>query len=331
MPRNSNSRPLYSIVIAVGRRIDDVPALVKEYADSLAAQGLKFEIIVVLDGPKQGLMQSLGASGVPMRVVELSRPFGESAALSAGFAEASGDYILTLPAYYQVQPTELEKLIGAATEEDDMLIAVRWPHAGSALEHLRRSTFHGFLKLITGARYRDLGCGVRLFTSQLADEIPLYGDQHRFLPVMSLRRGFRVREIELAQSPLDRFRGRYRIREYVNGLIDVITIFFLMRFTKKPLRFFGTIGAAAVGLGMLVITVLIVQRLFFGVALADRPALLIVSLLIVLGTQIFALGLVGELIIFGHAGELKEYAIRKIHSQDESHNKIDASLKSADS
>ena len=88
MPRNSNSRPLYSIVIAVGRRIDDVPALVKEYADSLAAQGLKFEIIVVLDGPKQGLMQSLGASGVPMRVVELSHPFGESAALSAGFAEA---------------------------------------------------------------------------------------------------------------------------------------------------------------------------------------------------------------------------------------------------
>ncbi len=315
MPENSEKSDFFSVVIPVGWRTDDLAALVGEYARVFDAGQVRFEIIVVLDGPKQGLVNELAACRVPMRVVELSRPFGESAALSAGFAEANGNYILTLPAYNQVQPDELKKLIAAVTEKDDMLIAVRWPRAGSLFERLRRWVFHRSLGLVTGVRYRDLGCGVRLFRSQLANEIPLYGDQHQFLPLLSLRHGFRVREVELAQSPLDEFRGRYRFREYLNGLINVITIFFLMRFTKKPLRFFGTIGAAAASLGVLAIAVLFVQRLFFDIGLADRPALLIASLLIVLGTQIFALGLIGELIIFAHAGEVKEYAIRKIHTQ----------------
>jgi len=315
----TSTRYHYSAIVPVGSRTDDVPSLVTEYADALAEQGLSFEIIVVLDGPDEDLVNNLAGSGIAMRVVELSRQFGESAALSAGIAEANGDYILTLPAYYQVQPTELKKLIAAAAEKDDMLIAVRWPRVGSLFERMRRAVFHGILKLATGVEYRDLGCGVRLFKSQLADEIPLYGDQHQFLPVLSLRRGFRVREIELEQSPLDRFRGRYRFREYLNGLINVITIFFLMRFTKKPLRFFGTVGAIVAGLGLVALSILFVQRLFFSIGLADRPALLIASLLIVLGTQIFALGLIGELVIFSHAGDVKEYAIRKIHSQSEIH------------
>lgn len=306
----------YSIIIPVGSRTDDVAALVEEYGKALTEQEVSFEIIVVLDGPMQAIEQDLAASGVPMRIIELSRQFGESAALSAGIDEAKGDYILTLPAYYQVEPAELRKLIVAATEDDDMLIAVRWPRVGSMFERVRRAVFHSVLKLATGVVYRDLGCGVRLFKSQLANEISLYGDQHQFLPVLSLRRGFRVREIELAQSPLDRFRGRYRFREYLNGLINVITIFFLMRFTKKPLRFFGTVGAMLAGLGAIAIAVLFVQRLFFSIGLADRPALLIASLLIVLGTQIFALGLIGELVIFSNASDIQEYAIRKIHSQN---------------
>jgi hypothetical protein len=168
------------------------------------------------------------------------------------------------------------------------------------------------LKLITGINYRDLGCGVRLLKRTVAQEILLYGDQYRFLPVLATRRGFRVREVELAQSPADRFRGRYRIRDYLHGLLNVMTVFFLVRFTKKPLRFFGSIGFLTAGLGGIFVLILIVQRLFFGMALADRPALLLGSLLIVLGAQLFALGLLGELVIFSHASESKEYAIRSI-------------------
>ena len=179
--------------------------------------------------------------------------------------------------------------------------------------------FHGILKFITGQSYRDLGCGVRLLTREVVNEVPLYGDQHRFLPMLALRRGFNVREVELAQSPKDVFRGRYRLREYLHRVLDILTVFFLVRFTKKPLRFFGSIGFLTAGFGSIFVLVLITQRLFFGMPLADRPALLLASLLIVLGVQLFGLGLLGELIIYSNAGESKEYTVRSIVSsqQDE--------------
>jgi hypothetical protein len=137
-----------------------------------------------------------------------------------------------------------------------------------------------------------------------------------------------VREVELAQSPKDDFRGRYRLREYLHRVLDILTLFFLVRFTKKPLRFFGTIGFLVAALGLLFLAVLIVQRLFFEVALADRPALLLSSLMLVLGVQIFALGLIGELIIFTHARDLKEYAVRRVIGVEDGPEEDDGELPS---
>ena len=165
-------------------------------------------------------------------------------------------------------------------------------------------------------RFHDLGCGVRLFRREIADEISLYGDQHRFLPALARRRGFRVQEIDLVQSSEDMFHGRYRLREYLHRALDIFTVFFLVRFTKKPLRFFGTIGFIAAAFGGVATLLLIVQRLFFAMPLADRPALLLATLLFVLGVQIFAIGLIGELIIFTHASGMKEYTIRRIIHHD---------------
>src|SRR5690606_33044569 len=102
----------------------------------------------------------------------------------------------------------------------------------------------------------------------------------------------------IAQSPRDDFRGRYRLREYLHRLLDLFTVFFLMRFTKKPLRFFGMVGSGTFVIGALLVAVLVVQRLLFDHSLADRPALLLGCLLLVLGVQLFALGFLGELIIF---------------------------------
>ena len=313
-----------SAIVPVGQRRGDVATLLDEYADGLRQSGVSFEIIVVLDGPCGGLsteLNPLAASRHWLRLIELARDFGESAALTAGFGEARGRAILTLPAYSQVVPGELGKLI-AAGRDTDMAIAVRWPRTGSALEGWRRNAFHALLGFITGQRYRDLGCGVRLLRRDIAAEIPLYGERHRFFPTLARSRGFDVREIEVAQSPIDDFRGRYSVRQYLNRLLDIMTVFFLVRFMKKPLRFFGTIGFIAASLGVLFLAVLITQRLFFGVGLADRPALLLSSLMVVLGVQIFALGLIGELIIFTHARDIKEYAIRRVIRADtaESHS-----------
>jgi hypothetical protein len=113
--------------------------------------------------------------------------------------------------------------------------------------------------------------------------------------------------VELRQSERDRFEGRYRPREYAHFVLDVFTVFFLVRFTKKPLRFFGMLGATMFGVGALVVLFLVVERLAFQTSLADRPALLLSALIVVLGLQLFALGLLAELIIFTHARHLKDY------------------------
>ncbi|HSG66752.1 MAG TPA: glycosyltransferase [Gammaproteobacteria bacterium] len=305
----------YSIVVPVGRRVDELGELIAGYAEALAAAGATHELIVVLDGRKDELRDEVSRLHLPgsaLKIVQLSKEFGESAALSAGIDEAGGELIVTLPAYWQVDLTELPKLLAALQPDDDMLIAVRWPRQESFFRRMRREAFHGLFKLITRATYRDLGCGVRLMRRAVVAEIPLYGDQHRFFPALAARRGFRVREVELRQSPRDIFRGRYRVREYLHRFLDLLTVFFLVRFTKKPLRFFGSIGLIAAGLGCLFVAILVVQRMFFETALADRPALLLASLLIVLGVQTFSLGLIGELIIFTHAKDMKEYAVRRI-------------------
>jgi len=139
------------------------------------------------------------------------------------------------------------------------------------------------------------------------EELSLYGDQHRLLAVLADRKGFKVAEVELRQSGRDHFEGVYRPREYAHLVLDVFTVFFLVRFTKKPLRFFGMLGASMFGLGALLVLYLVFERLVFGDSLADRPALILSALVVVLGLQLFALGLLAELIIFTHARHIKDY------------------------
>jgi hypothetical protein len=216
-----------------------------------------------------------------------------------------------LPGYYQIQSSEIPKLVYALAEAD-VAIGRRWPRAGNRLESLRRALFHRALRWMTTLEFGDLGCGARAMKRRVIEEVFLYGDQHRFLAVLAHRQGFRVTEVIVRQSPKDRFEGHYRLREYAHRALDIVTVLFLVRFTKKPLRFFGMIGLSLAGIGALLLVYLIVVRLGFGQPLADRPALLLASLLVVLGLQLFAIGLLGELIIFTHARDIKDYQIESV-------------------
>ena len=335
--KNNNYTIDCSVVIPVGKRVDDLPELLREYDEALRASGQSYEIIIVLDGIHEqygDYLATLASEDENVRLLQLARVFGEASALAAGFANARGRNLLTLPAYYQVESSEITRLLSFDRDGANMLIAVR-PRPGVSFDKFRRRVFHALFRFTSGMQFEDLGCGVRLFDRVIGDEIALYGDQHRFFPALARQRGFRVHEVELKQSPKDEFRGRYRIREYLHRLLDVLTVFFLVRFTKKPLRFFGTLGFVAAAVGMILVFVFLVQRLFFAVPLADRPALLLASLLIVLGVQTFALGLIGELIIFTHASKIKEYAVRRVISNgsvetsDSTANDPDAGSESA--
>ena len=303
-----------SVIVPVGRRHADPATLHAEYKAGLDTLGQRYELIFVLDGPREKFaagLRTLLDGGHRFTVISLSRSFGEATALMAGFEHASGQVIVTLPAYHQIEAGEVTKLV-AGLDSADVVIGRRWPRVGGPFERMRRAAFHGLLGWVTRLKFHDLGCGARAMDRRVLEEIQLYGDQHRFLAVLADRQGFRVREVDVQQSPKDRFTGVYEPREYTRGLLDIFTVFFLVRFTKKPLRFFGMVGVTTFAVGALAVTWLVIERLFFGQALAERPALLLASLLVVLGLQLFALGLLGELLIFTHARTIKDYQIERV-------------------
>jgi glycosyltransferase involved in cell wall biosynthesis len=305
---------LLSIIVPVGSRHADVGALYAEYKAGVAAVGAPYEFIFVLDGPRPDVarvLDELLRAGENITVLMLTRTFGEAAALMAGFERATGDVIITLPAYHQIEAADIRKLV-AALADADVAIGHRWPRYGNLFDRTRRAAFHALVNFVTGSRLRDLGCGARAMRREVLEEIDLYGDQHRFIALLAARLGFRACEVDVRQSTRDRLARIYRPREYVRYALDVFSVFFLVRFTKKPLRFFGMLGAATFSIGALLIIWLTVQRLFMGHPLADRPALLLAALLVVLGMQIFALGLLGELIIFTHARGMKDYRVEEV-------------------
>jgi glycosyltransferase involved in cell wall biosynthesis len=306
--RNTSIR--LSVIVPVGSRHEDISELYEEYSRGLDLLRTPYEFVFVVDGPRRDVIQALESlinSGAPnITMVALNRSFGESTAIMAGFERCSGEVILTLPAYHQINPEDIGKLV-TGLERKDLVVGWRWPRAGGPFEKFRRAAFHGLVSRVTGMRLHDLGCGARAMKRVVLQELSLYGDQHRLLAVLAQRQGFSVAEVEVRQSERDRFEGVYRPREYAHFVLDVFTVFFLVRFTKKPLRFFGMLGAMMFGIGALVVLYLVIERIAFQASLADRPALLLSALVVVLGLQLFALGLLAELIIFTHARHLKDY------------------------
>jgi glycosyltransferase involved in cell wall biosynthesis len=325
------SLPL-SVIMPVGNRhASDIAALYAEYKTGLNALDIPYEFIVVLDGPRPDVaatLQRLLERGENLIVISLTKRFGEATALMAGFQRASGRVIVTAPAYHQIQGAEIGKLV-RALDKADLAIGRRWPRVGSRFEVMRRDLFHRLIAT-GGQHFNDLGCGVRAMKRRVLEEISLYGDQHRFLPVLASRQGFRTVEINVAQSPLDRYDRGYPMRDYAHRILDIFTVFFLVRFTKKPLRFFGMVGASTFVIGAVLVAWLAIDRLVFLHPLADRPALLLSSLLVVLGMQLFALGLLGELIIFTHARDIKDYQIDEVIRYPEDARGVTARLDETD-
>jgi len=313
--KQETSQVNVSVIIPVTDHYDDVAALYYEYKEAIVSLDTTYEIIYVLDGDYPDVLNELKRlqQTESITVITLAKYFGEATALNAAFSKSSGDILVTLPAYRQIESREIPRLVHA-TQDADMVLARRWPRKDPFFNRLQTRLFNALLRLSTDLRLHDAGCSVRAFRREVVDEVQIYADLHRFFPVMAHRQGFRVIEIDIEQSHEDTGVKVYAPGLYVRRLLDLLTIFFLIKFTKKPLRFFGLIGTGLFAAGAAGTIFVVIQRLFMDMALAQRPALILSSLLVVLGIQIIAIGLIGEIIIFTHAREMKEYRIEKIIS-----------------
>lgn len=316
-PASSNSpaptdATLISVVVPVVERADALMAVYNAFARELEARPEEYEFLFVFDGrftPPPELL-ALARENPAVRLLSFARSFGETAALRLGIEKSRGDLLITLPAYFQVQPEGLQLLLKALSGGADMVVASRSPRLDSWLNRLQSRAFHSIVAGVSEQRFHDMACGVRVMRRSVAEALPLYGDLHRFIPALALREGFRVEEVSVPQHPSDARTRVYRPGVYLRRLLDIAAFFFLAKFTEKPLRFFGLVGSVFLGSGMVLSLVLLVQRLA-GQGIANRPALILAVLLLALGVQLMGLGLVGEIIVHLRAPHRRAYRVRE--------------------
>jgi glycosyltransferase involved in cell wall biosynthesis len=303
---------LISVVVPVVERPDDLLAVYHAFAAELERRAADFEFIFVFDGrfaPPSELV-TLGRSNDRVRILRFAREFGETAALRIGIEKSRGDLLLTLPAYFQVQPEGVSRLLEAVNRGADLAVAHRYPRLDSWLNRMQSRAFHRMIGGVTQQKFHDMACGVRVMRRSVAESLPLYGDLHRFIPALALREGYQVEEVSVPQHPKDAGTRVYGPGVYFRRLLDIGAFFFLAKFTERPLRFFGLVGSVFLGSGVILSLVLLVQRVE-GQGIANRPALLFAVLLLALGVQLLGLGLVGEIIVHLRAPHRRVYRVRE--------------------
>jgi glycosyltransferase involved in cell wall biosynthesis len=302
-----------SVVVPVVERFGNLPRLYQDFSREVARVTQSFEFIFIVDGSQAKALDSLRSlHDERVRVFRFNGCFGESAALDAGFKQARGQFIFTLSAYYQVQPSSFHQVYETLKEKADLVVTRRYPRIDSPFNRIQSFGFHWIASRLSGTAFHDVGCGFRGMRREVASNLTVYGDLHRFIPTLADRQGYRVIELNTAQHPQDAHTRVHGLRVYARRLLDIFTLFFLMKYTKKPLRFFGALGLVTAIVGFVICGVLTIQRFFMGEALADRPLLLLGVMLLVAGIQIVAIGLIGEIIVFTHARESKEYQIESV-------------------
>lgn len=298
-----------SVVVPISRDHPDLATLHAAYRQALAASGRELQFVYVVDGPFQASIEALRQlkrAGEPLEIIHHAHSFGVATALTSGFRHATGALVMTLTEEPEVKPGELGKLL-AAVREHDLVIARRMPPDGRGPGRQRK--FELATSLLFGGRFHDLRSGVRVMRRAVAEEITLYGQQHHFLPLLAETHGFTVSEVAV---DADRSGKRPPAGLNLALVLDLLTAFFLIRFIRKPFRFFGGFGFAVLAIGAVITAYLVFARLFLGEALVDRPALILSSLMIVLGIQIISVGLIGEIITFTFTKEQKDYKIERI-------------------
>jgi glycosyltransferase involved in cell wall biosynthesis len=291
-----------SVVVPVYNEERSVELLYDEIAAALDPLDHEWEAVFVDDGSTDGsfaALTRLHSRAANVRVVRLRRNFGKAAALAAGFAHASGDVIATLDADGQDDPAELPRLLAKLDEGYDLVSGWKVRRRDPWRRRLVSRVFNAVTGWISGVHLHDMNCGFKAYRAEVVRGLPLYGELHRFIPVLAHERGYRVSELAVNHRPREHGRSRYGIERYLRGFFDLITVTFMGRYRHRPLHLFGGLGLALGGIGFLICVYLTILW-FAGNAIGHRPLLTLGVLLVVVGMQFLSLGLIGEMITTHH-------------------------------
>jgi glycosyltransferase involved in cell wall biosynthesis len=320
---------MLSLVIPVYNEVESLPELHREFSEVAAANGYQLDIVFVDDGSTDGsweVIQRLAKEDPRVRGIRFRRNFGKAAALSAGFEAARGEIVLTLDADLQDDPHEIPRFLEAMNTGLDVVSGWKqvrhdpWHKVGPS------RIFNALVGWLTGVHLHDHNCGFKCYRREIFNEVRLYGELHRFVPVLAAARGWKVGEIVVNHRARKFGHSKYGFKRFVKGFLDLLTVYFLTGFGQRPQHLLGTIGLMFFGLGglgMLMLAVYWVIKQALGLSDADWPPLHqrplgIYSLgALLLGGQFMSIGFLAEMFTAYYGRDIQAYSIKERTGKEE--------------
>jgi len=287
-----------SVVIPVFNELESLPNLVDELKINLS-NFREWEVIFVDDGSSDksnDWLFKLSNENENFKLIQFFRNYGKSAALSEGFKNAKGEYIITMDADLQDDPAEIPNLINKLEEGWDLVSGWKKNRRDPLNKTLPSKLFNFVTRIVTGIKIHDFNCGLKGYRQSVIKSINIYGGRHRYIPALAGQRKFRVTEIVVNHRERQFGETKYGGSRIFHGFFDLITILFLNKYTQQPLHLFGFIGLGLLIFGLIAETIVLYYKYFLGHFFKDHIALLMFGIMfIVIGIQFFSIGLLGEL------------------------------------
>jgi glycosyltransferase involved in cell wall biosynthesis len=305
-----------SIIIPCFDEEGSLEALHGELTETLRSTRWSYELLFVDDGSTDGspgVLERLASSDSHTGVITFRRNFGKAAALDAGFRHARGAVVVTIDADLQDRPDEIPRLVARLDEGFDVVSGWKQNRKDPAGKTIPSAVFNATVRRVSGLDLHDFNCGLKAYRHEAIRDLGLYGEMHRFIPVLVHWKGYRVGELPVEHRPRESGTTKYGLNRLWKGFFDLLTVTLNTRFRARPLHLFGWVGAGVGGLGILILLYM-VGLWFAGVRpIGNRPLLLFGALMLVVGIQLVSTGLLGEMVTRGQQAERPAYVIRSVH------------------
>ncbi|MEM7789880.1 MAG: glycosyltransferase family 2 protein [Verrucomicrobiota bacterium] len=305
--------PQLSFVIPLCNEEATLTPLFEQIKTVVEEQALgDFEVIFVNDGSTDGsrqILQKLEATNDNVSIIDFRRNYGKAAALSAGFAKAQGDIVITMDADLQDDPKEIPGFIDKIKEGYGCVSGWKQIRKDPLGKTLPSRVFNWATRATSGVKLHDFNCGFKAYRAEAIEDLNLYGELHRYIPVLLHAEGFKIAEIPVEHHRRTHGISKYGWKRLFKGGLDLITVIVLTRYLKRPGHFFGGFGLVSGMAGFLILAMLTFQKIFFNVSIGMRPLFFLGILLLLLGVQLISTGLIGELINFNRIDRRKKASL----------------------
>lgn len=300
-----------SIVIPLYNEEESLHELNEKILSVITPLHENYEIIYIDDGSTDRsfqLLQQIYNDNPSIKVYQFRKNLGKSAALAYGFQKAQGKYVITMDADLQDDPNEIPRLLTKLDEGYDLVSGWKKIRHDPFIKKHTSKLFNFITSRVAGQRLHDFNCGLKAYKNEVVKNIHIYGQMHRYIPLLALWNGFRISELAVQHHPRKYGVTKFGPSRFLAGMLDLMTVYFLNRFKRRPLHLFGSIGITSTILGSVICSYLAIYWLFIQSSLSNRPLLFLGILLIIVGVQFISLGLLGEMITESRKQEV-EYLI----------------------